>query len=169
MRPFLHVARRTLVAAGLVAAMLLGVPQSTSATTGPSLALPPSRYKVPSHVAQDFLGSYELRSVASSAGIRTSALGVELRRGFLFGLAQFYGYNLEGNQTLWVNILYNFHLSPKGVMVIDLLAPGGGPIMGRLHVARTKQGDLHGQIELRLGTYAISWHKVSNHWAPSQG
>jgi hypothetical protein len=149
--------------------MLAGMPPSASATTGPTLALPPSRYKVASQVAQRYVGAYELSSAASAAQIRTSALGIEVRSGYLFGLAQFYGYNLEGNQTLWVNILYNFHLTAKGVMIIDLLAPGGSPIMGRLSVTRSKQGDLRGQIELPLGRYAISWHKVSNNWTPTKG
>jgi hypothetical protein len=96
-------------------------------------------------------------------------MGIEVNHGFLFGFAQFYGYDLEGNQTLWVNSLYNFHLTQRGVMVIDLLGPGGRPILGRLFVTRTRQGDLHGQIELSLGTYAISWHKVSTIWSPTKG
>jgi hypothetical protein len=166
---FQYLVRRALVSTVLVAAILVGIPPNASATTGPELVLPPSPYKIPSQVAQGYVGAYELRSAAQAAQIRTSALGIEVRNGSLFGLAQFYGYNLEGNQTLWVNILYYFHMSPKGVMTIDLLAPGGHPIMGRLFVARSKQGDLRGQIQLPLGKYAISWHKVSNHWSPVKG
>jgi hypothetical protein len=162
-------ARQALMAVGVVGAVLVGMPPSVRATTGPSIALPPSRYTVASQVAKLYIGAYELSSVARAARISACALGIEVNRGFLFGLAQFYGYDLEGNQTLWVNELYNFHQAAKGVMVIDLLAPGGQPIMGRLFVTRSRQGDLSGQIELPLGTYAIRWHKVSNNWTPAKG
>jgi hypothetical protein len=162
-------ARRALVAVGLVGAVLAGTPPPAWATTGPTIALPHSRYAVGSQVEKLYVGAYELRSVARAAKIFASALGIEVNRGFLFGLAQFYGYDVEGNQTLWVSELYNFHQVAKGVMVIDLLAPGGQPIMGRLFVTRSRQGDLSGQIQLPLGRYPISWHKVSNNWTPTKG
>jgi hypothetical protein len=162
-------AREALLAVGVAGAALVALPPSVWATTGPSIALPPSRYTVGSQVAKLYVGAYELSSVARAARISTCALGIEVNRGFLFGMAQFYGYDLEGNQTLWVNELYNFHQTAKGVMVIDLLGPGGQPVMGRLFVTRSRRGDLSGRIELPLGTYTISWHKVSNGWTPTKG
>lgn len=158
-----------LIAAGLVGAISVWGQPSVSATTGPSITLPASKYKIANQVEKLYTGVYELSSVANAARIGTSALGIEVNRGFLFGFAQFYGYNPQGNQTLWVNTLYNFHLTARDVMIIDLLGPGGSPIMGRLLVTRSKQGDLHGQIKLQFGTYPISWRKVSNSWSPTKG
>ena len=159
-----------LVLMSLMGSLLTVEPSTVSATTGPTEVLPPSRYKVPLRVAIPYLGSYELKSVAQAAKISRCAFGIEVNKhGFLFGLAQFYGYDLEGYQTLWINVLYNFHQTAKGVMVFDLLAPGVHIIMGRMFVTRSKRGDLSGQIELTFGTYAISFHKISNEWSPAQG
>jgi hypothetical protein len=46
-------------------------------------------------------------------------------------------------------------------MTIDLLAPGGRPLLGHLVVSRTKHGDLAGQITLGQKRYVISWRKIS--------
>lgn len=159
-----------LVIVGLTGSLLTIAPTSVSATTGPTIALPPSRYKVALRVADLYVGSYELKSVAPAARISTCALGIEVsNQGFLLGLAQFYGYTLAGYQDLWINVLYNFHLTAKGVMAFDLLGAGGSLVEGRVFVTRSKHGDLSGKIALPLGTYAISFHKVSNQWSPSQG
>lgn len=161
---------RRFVVALLVLVGLAIAPAPVWATTGPTVALPPSRYKVAPRVAALYVGAYELQSVASAARISTCALGIEVDdQGYLLGLAQFYGYNLEGYRGLWINVLYNFHQTAKGVMVFDLLGEGGSPLEGRIFVTRSRQGDLRGQIELPLGSYAISFHKVGKHWTPSQG
>jgi hypothetical protein len=161
--------RQVLIAVGAIGLILVGLPPSASATTGPTIILPASQYKVDSRVQRLYVGAYELKAVAKGARIRTSALGIEVSAGTLRGLAQFYGYDLEGNQTLWLAVLYNFHLTAKGVMIIDLLSPGGGAIIGRLSMTRSKNGDLRGKIALPLGTYAASWHKVAKRWTPTKG
>jgi hypothetical protein len=168
MRPLQRFLIGLLVLIGLMSSLLTVEPSTVSATTGPSEVLPPSRYKVSPRVAIPYLGAYKLKSVAQAARISRCAFGIEVNKyGFLFGLAQLYGYDLEGYQTLWVSILYNFHQTAKGVMVFDLLAPGTHTITGRMFVTRSKRGDLSGQIELTFGTYAISFHKISNQWSPA--
>jgi hypothetical protein len=46
-------------------------------------------------------------------------------------------------------------------MNIDLLAPAGRLLLGRLFVSRDKHGDLVGQITLGPKRYVISWRKIS--------
>lgn len=167
LRGFLRV---MLALAGLTGCLLTCAPVPASATTGPSVALPPSRYKVPLQVAQRYAGVYVLASVAPAARIARCALGIEVNnQGFLFGYAQFYGYDLEGYRTLWLNVLYNFHQAAHGAIVFDLLGLGGSPLEGRVSVTRAPHGDLSGQIALPLGRYAIHWHKIKNSWSPAQG
>jgi hypothetical protein len=121
-------------------------------------------------VAQQFVGVYRMTSVAPAAKIASVALGIEVdTAGYLFGYAQFYGYDIEGYQTLWLNVLYNFHQIPKSTMSIDLLGQGGSPLFGKILVTRSKKGDLTGKIELTFGTWPIRFHKIKNEWTPAQG
>ena len=46
-------------------------------------------------------------------------------------------------------------------MIVDVLGQTGWPLLDRLVVSRTKQGDLVGQLELGGQRYAIRWHKFS--------
>jgi hypothetical protein len=161
--------RRILLAGALAILPLAGMPLRAGATTGPLVILPASPYKVDSRVQRLYTGAYELRSIAKGARIRTCALGIEVRDGTLRGLAQFYGYDLEGNLTLWVATLYNFHVNAKSLMVIDLLGPTGAPLMGRLYVSRAGNGDLRGHLQLPFGIYAASWHRVARSWTPTKG
>jgi hypothetical protein len=154
----------------LSGALLMVAPPRVSATTGPTIALPPSRFKVALSVAKHYAGVYKMTAVPPAAKITSLALGIEVNTaGYLFGYAQFYGYDIEGYQTLWINVLYNFHQMPRGTMSIDLLGQGGGPLLGKLLVTRSKKGDLTGRIELTFGTWPISFQKIKNEWTPAQG
>jgi hypothetical protein len=117
---------------------------------------------VVSRLALRYRGQYILTTAARSAHLSGGALGIEINdRGDLYGVGQFYGYDARGEQTSWVATLYNFHPARQGIMIIDLLAPGGRPLLGHLVVSRTKQGDLVGLLELGAQRYAIRWHKFS--------
>jgi hypothetical protein len=147
---------------GLAGWLLAPGPGQASATTGASYFLPPARYHVASRLALLYHGQYILTTVARSAHLSGGALGIEINdRGDLYGVGQFYGYDASGEQTSWVATLYNFHPDRHRIMTIDLLAPGGRPLLGHLVVSRTKQGDLVGQLELGAQRYAIRWHKFS--------
>jgi hypothetical protein len=161
--------RGGLVLIFLICALLMAVPSRVSATTGPSIPLAPPQFKVALPVAHQFTGVYKMTSVAPAARIYACALGVEVNnRGYLFGYAQFYGYDITGHETLWLNVIYNFHQMPKSVMSIDLLGMGGSPLLGKMLLTRTKQGNLTGKILLPLGTWPITFKKVKSDWSPAQ-
>jgi hypothetical protein len=147
---------------GLAGCLLAPGPGPASATTGPTYFLPPARYHVASRLALRYRGQYILATTARSAHLSGGALGIEINdRGDLYGVGQFYGYDAQGEQTSWVATLYNFHPARHGIMTIDLLAPAGRLVLGRLFVSRDKHGDLVGQITLGRKRYSISWHKIS--------
>ncbi|MGH2388716.1 MAG: hypothetical protein ACRDIE_10980, partial [Chloroflexota bacterium] len=86
----------------LLGSMALVGPAPTQATTGPSDFLPTSRYQVPIKLARQYVGRYQLFSVASKALIRTAAMGIEINsRHQLYGVAQFSGYE-QGFQSIWI-------------------------------------------------------------------
>jgi hypothetical protein len=117
---------------------------------------------VASRLALRYRGQYILTAVTRSAHLSGGALGIEINdRGDLYGVGQFYGYDAQGEQASWVATLYNFHPARHGIMTIDLLAPAGRLVLGRLLVSRDKHGDLVGQITLGRKRYSISWHKIS--------
>jgi hypothetical protein len=156
-RLILSLACALLVLLGSAAVM---APTKTFATTGPSTYLSPARYQVPMKVAQQFVGRYQMRSVARGALIKTAAMGIEVNSAhFLYGVAQFSGYE-EGFQSIWIATLYNFHQTKSRVMIVDIDAQTGGTLLGRLFLTRSSSGDLAGQIELASGRFAIAWHKV---------
>jgi len=141
---------------------LLGGSGHAHATTGPYNNLPNSKYKVPAQVQELYRGQYVLKSSARGARLSTGAMGIEISTtGYLYGVAQFYGYDQSGSRTIWVATLYNFRQSHNH-MVFDLLASGTTRVVGHLSVTRAKSGDFAGQIQLVSGTYAISWHKISS-------
>ncbi len=152
------------VVACLLAAGALVPAGGARATTGPTQFLPNSPYRVANKYVPLYRGQYLLKTVARAARLSGAALGVEVNtKGYLAGVGQFYGYDAQGSQTSWTATLYNFHLtSHNRTMVIDLLAPAGRLLLGRLYVQRTNKGDLNGQIQLGRERYTISWHKFSN-------
>jgi hypothetical protein len=160
-------ARRTLNlvcgALGLFSCAALAAPCDVSATTGPTQFLPTTKYKVQNKVELLYTGQYVLKTVASGARLSGGAMGIEIddNSGALYGVAQFYGYDQSGQQSTWVGTLYNFHQAGKQLMVIDILAPSGKPVLGRLFLTRSRQGDLSGQIQLPGGKFSIIWHKLS--------
>ena len=90
-------------------------------------------------------------------------MGIEINNeGFLYGVAQFYGYDAQGYKDTWTATLYNFRQT-KQLMTYDLLGPSAKVLLGRLTVTRSTAGDLAGQIQLtgNSGHYTISWHKIS--------
>jgi hypothetical protein len=155
-------AGRTPILAGLaIAAMIALSPRPAMATTGPDQYLPAPKYKVSSKVAQLYVGQYLMKSAATGARLKGGAMGIEVNgKGAMYGIGQFYGYDSAGNQSTWVGTLYNFQPIPRNVIKIDILAPTGAPVLGTLSLARSKQGDLSGQIGLNGHKYSISWHKL---------
>lgn len=137
-------------------------PAHVFATTGPTQFLPAPKYKVQSKVALLYVGQYVIKSVARGARLSGGAMGIEIdaASGALYGVAQFYGYDKSGYQSTWVGTLYNFHQTNKQ-MSIEILAPSGKPVLGRLTVTRSSKGDLSGHIQLPSGTFAITWHKIA--------
>ena len=141
---------------------VLLAPRQVSATTGPSNYLPPSKYTVATKVQALYVGQYLFASAAPASHLTGGAMGIEVSDAkFLYGVAQFYGYNQAGSKSVWIVTLYNFRQS-RGQMALDLLASGTTSVVGHLTVARAKNGDLHGQIQMGSGSYTISWHKVSS-------
>jgi hypothetical protein len=125
---------------------------------------------VPLPIANHFAGIYAMKSVAPASRLFGVNMGIEVDlKGYLYGYAQFNGYDLEGYRSIWINVLYNFHQLPKGVMSVDLLGQGGSPQFGRLLLTQAKNGDLSGQILLQMGTWPISFKKTANDWSPAQG
>jgi len=146
---------------GVAAWLTTLAPYPASATTGPSQFLPPSHYKVASKVAQQYTGQYIFKSAAPAARLKGGALAIETdNKGQLVGVGQFYGFDNNGSQITWVGTLYNFHLTGKKVMIADVVAPTGKPLLARLFLTRSANGDLIGQIELPTGRFAITWHKL---------
>jgi hypothetical protein len=151
-----------LIAVGLCSVLIASAPNIASATTGPTKFLPSSKFKINNKIELLYKGQYVLRSVASAARLSGGAMGIEINdSGFLYGVAQFYGYDQQGHQSTWVGTLYNFHQTAKQVMIVDVLGPTGKPLLARLFLSRAKSGDMTGQIELPYGRFAISWHKLS--------
>jgi hypothetical protein len=156
-----NVGRKSVLAGMLVASLIAFSPRPALATTGPDQYLPPPKYKVSTKVAQLYVGQYLMKSVATGARLKGGAMGIEVNaKGALYGVGQFYGYDSAGYQSTWVGTLYNFQQAPRNVMKFDILAPTGAPVLGALSLARSKQGDLSGQIVLNNHKYSISWHKL---------
>jgi hypothetical protein len=150
----------------LFGGLMAAVPGHVSATTGPTQFLPPPKFKVSNALEAKFIGQYILKSVAPQARLSGGAIGVEVDddNGSLVGVAQFYGYDAQGQQTVWVATMYNFHELKSGQVAIDLVGPAGKPLLGRLYVTRNSAGDLAGTISLGSAPqqYKILWHKISS-------
>jgi hypothetical protein len=136
-------------------------PGRAFATTGPSDFLPKSKYTVVSRVEHQYTGQYVFVSAGKGSLLTGGAMGVEISdEGYLYGVAQFYGYDKSGSRSIWTAVLYNFHQANRQ-MRLDILAPSGTPLLGNLSVRRAANGDLSGQIRLANGTFSIRWHKIS--------
>jgi hypothetical protein len=154
-----------LIAALGSAAMIAGLvlaPGRASATTGPSDYLPKSKFTVASRIEHQYTGQYVFVSAGKGSLLTGGAMGVEVSAdGYLYGVAQFYGYDTSGSRSLWTAVLYNFH-QVNQQMQLDILAPTGYPRLGNLSVRRAANGDLRGQIHLANGMFSIRWHKISS-------
>jgi hypothetical protein len=138
---------------------------TVGATTGGAIG--PALYKVPYKIAVLYPGEYVLQSAASGAHITTYSGGIRSHMlidfnslQYLAGVAQFSGYDAHGFQSTWLATMYNFHLTAKDTMVMDLLGPANATLFGRMYLRRTKTGDLVGHIALPIKQYAIAWHKT---------
>lgn len=156
----------------VLGAVGLVVPGRVSATTGPTDFLPPTRFKVPFAVQKKYIGQYILQSVNPASRLEGGAFGIEISAdtGYLVGIAQFSGYDSNGNQTVWEADMYNFDLTKSGQMIIDLIGPTGVPLFGRLYLTRAKTGNLVGQLTLGKSPvrYAISIQKLNSAKPPLQ-
>jgi len=150
----------------LAAIVLASGPGTASATTGPTRLLSKPKFFVNLKLAALYRGQYVLKSIGQAARIRDAAMGIEINEyNWMYGVAQFYGYDNQGFQSSWVSTLYNFHSLPSNRMNIDLLGPTGRPFLGELYLTRQKNGDLVGRILLgHLGgrTYKVSFRKVNS-------
>ena len=156
-----HTAVAVLAAAGLLAGATFSALPAARATTGPSQSLPKT-FKVNSKFAGQFIGQYVLKSVPAAAHIQSAALGIEVgNNGFLYGVAQFYGYDKSGNQSAWVATLYHFHQVSKTQMNLDLLAPSVLIVLGHMSFSPPKHANLVGKISLSGHTYPIVFHQIS--------
>jgi hypothetical protein len=154
--------RRGVMVLFTVVGMLASLNHVAHATTGPEQVLS-GAVKVNNKFSALFVGQYGLKSIPASAHIQSAAMGIEPNdNGFLYGVAQFYGYDKSGSQTTWVATLYYFRQVGKSQMSIQLLAPGSKhTILGYLYLAPPNKGNLVGKIELGTNTYPITFHQIS--------
>jgi hypothetical protein len=132
---------------------------SASATTGPSDV--PALYKVPHAFAEQFLGQFELVSVAKKARITQVQMLIDFNSlEYLSGVVSFRGYDAQGQVDTWVADMYNFRQTSAG-MRIPLLGPGiGTPQLGTFYLRPTKSNGLTGQLALGSKRYAIEFHRT---------
>jgi hypothetical protein len=160
LRRFVYLALAIAGMAGVAPA----VPDQAFATTGPTQFLPAPKYKVNSKSELLYTGQYALKSAAKGARLSGGAMGIEINNddGALYGIAQFYAYTQQGEQSTWIGTLYNFQLVKNNIMRIEIVAPSGRPVLANLALARSTKGDLTGTIKLATGTFAITWHKLAS-------
>jgi hypothetical protein len=181
-------ARKTLAAALVAAASALASTLSPSvpgavaapATTGDTYVLPPSKYVLPPELISRYFGSYHMAKAPAAA--RLSAADIFISSNAydnLYGGGQFYGYNSDGTQDSWTNLLYDFHLvTPSGAAVtpapwttpaevagdrlVITLYGWGSPSLGTLTLARKPNGDLAGTIVLlgQVRAYPVAFHRI---------
>jgi hypothetical protein len=143
----------------LVGLLAIGGQERVWATTGPSTPTP-ARYKVSLKLAQPFRGQYSLVSASQGARLGSGAMAIDLNSlGYLFGIAQFHGYDAQGHQTTWLAGLYNFHTVDHGQMLIMMYDTSDTVVLGRMSVTRRADGGLTGRIVLGRQSYAIRWRK----------
>jgi len=171
---------------GLASGLVVLVPGTGSATTGDTYVLPPSRYYICRSIRRAWYGTYTTTRVIAPQGAVTRVTAADIfitksNYDDLNGGGSFYGYDANGQQVSWTNILYDFHLragrglpSPatscpnerggrQPVMTITLFGWGSPPI-GTLELRRAASGDLTGQIHL-LGearAYPINFRRLKH-------
>jgi len=157
-----HAAVVLLAAIGLFVGPSFGSPTVTHATTGPSANFPKT-FKVKSAFAGKFVGQYILKSIPAASRIKSAAIGIEVNsNGFLYGIAQFYGYDASGSQTSWVATLYHFkQVGKTNQMTFDLLSSSLTIVLGHMSAGAPSHGTLTGAIVLDGHTYPIVFHQVS--------
>jgi hypothetical protein len=125
--------------------------------------MPAAHYRVDRALTQLYCGQYVLTTAARSARLSGGTLQIAVNAaGYLYGVAEFYGYDAQGYQSSLVAALWNFHLTAPSVMSIDLLSLMTWVPLGRLVVHRSSGGDLSGRLALGTHSDAISWHKLAN-------
>jgi hypothetical protein len=134
---------------------------TVAATTGNTdAAVVPAHFKVPRQVAVQYPGQYVLKSVASGARISRIQMVFDINAlGYLQGIGSFYGYDAQGYQTSWVATFYNFQVTGRDRMAIEILDVTGTKVFGHLYLLRTKQGNLIGQIALPRTRYSIEFQR----------
>jgi hypothetical protein len=168
-----------------VAAVVFGVPENGSATTGDQYVLPPSQYNIPHAVMAQYYGNYDMTNPAKGSPIYDSQLFIGRNKWHsLYGGGVFYGYDPAGQRESYTEVLYNFHLvNAKGkpvapdtcsleqaagkTMVVTLFG-WGSPPLGEMRLRRKRNGDLVGKLEFFKGTgapaggrtYAVSYTKT---------
>jgi hypothetical protein len=162
MRKIRHTMAVLFAALGLIVGPALGAIPMAHATTGPSANFPKT-FKVKSAFAGKFIGEYTLKSIPAAARIKSAALGIEVNSsGFLYGIAQFYGYDASGSQDSWVATLYHFkQVGTTNQMKFDLLSSSLTIVLGHMSVSAPKHGTLTGAIILDGHTYPIVFHQIS--------
>jgi hypothetical protein len=165
----------------------IGARSRASATTGDTYLLPPAKYQVPASVMSNWYGEYASTSIDKRARlIEVDMFITKNQYNDLYGGGSFYGYDSQGTQDSWTEVLYDFKLlSPQGqspaacgastpstpkpkagrpeTMAITLYG-WGSPSLGSLRLTRQGSGNLTGTIQLKgqRQTYAISFKKVAN-------
>jgi hypothetical protein len=181
----MHARRRlpgVIVMIASVAGAILTAPATGSATTGDTYVLPPSQYLVPPSVMSQYYGSYRISSIGTGAQLYAANIFITQNQDHdLYGGGIFYGYDSQGQQDSWTNVLYDFHLVPPGpgeavrpwttpgqtandVLAVTLFG-WGTPPLGTMRLRRSPDGDLTGSIQLirQKTAYAISFHRFSSH------
>jgi hypothetical protein len=121
----------------------------------------PALYKVPRAFAEQFLGQFELVSVAKKARLTQVQMLIDFNSlEYLSGVVSFRGYDAQGQVDTWVADMYNFRQTSAG-MRIPLLGPGiGTPQLGMFYLRPTKSNGLIGQLALGSKRYAIEFHRT---------
>jgi hypothetical protein len=146
----------------VTAGLLLGPAGLAHATTGPITNLPKT-FTVKSEFAARFVGQYILKYVPAVSHIQSAAIGIEVNsNGYLYGIAQFYGYDPAGSQNSWVATLYHFKQVGKSPeMRFDILSSSLTITYGHMVVSEPTKGLLKGQIVLGKQSYPVVFHQVS--------
>lgn len=177
--------RRTITLAAVVmaaASALLSWPlaATSTATTGDTYVVPPSRYVIPPEVTGQFLGSYRMTAIGSKTVLYAADMFVTTNSfDDMYGGGEFYGYDNTGAQTDWTNILYDFRLVAPGGSVVTpdpwttaaqvardslvlTLYGWGSPSLGTMTLRRQAGGDLAGSISLIGQPRAVSirWKRI---------
>src|SRR5579871_4452307 len=136
---------------------------SARATTGPAVNLPPT-YHVDAGFARLFIGEYTLQSIPLASRIKSAGFAIEYNdSGFLWGQAQFYGYDDQGAESSWVGLLYNFKQVAKNQIHADILAQSGyDVVLGHLQLTQPGRNKVAvGTMTIRGKSYPIKFSQIN--------